>query len=440
VEGRLRFLFVVDLYNEGVDIPEVNTVLFLRPTESLTVFLQQLGRGLRLSRNKDCLTVLDFIGRSHTRYRFEEKFQALLDTRRVNLRQEIDHGFRNVPRGSFIQLERQAQAYVLANIRQSLDTVSGLVNRIRTFQEDTGLEANLTSFAQYHHLALREFYRLGTPSFAALRTRAGLNEAWSEPDQDVLTRALARVAGIDSRRFIRYLLDCLNGRGPGEPLPPLEHRMLRMFHYTIWGKPLDGASTLADSMERIRSNPRLAGEIVEILTYNLDHLGFVDEPVGLGFESPLDLHCAYTRDQILAATDFFTDYERPAMREGVVHLPDKRLDALFVTLNKSEKDYSPTTMYRDYAMSDTLFHWQSQSTTSAESPTGQRYIHHRERGDRIALFVRASKADASGTVPYLFLGAAQYVTHEGSRPMSVTWKLDRPMPPGLFREASVLAV
>ncbi len=128
------------------------------------------------------------------------------------------------------------------------------------------------------------------------------------------------------------------------------------------------------------------------------------------------------------------------MREGVVHLPDKRLDALFVTLNKSEKDYSPTTMYRDYAMSDTLFHWQSQSTTSAESPTGQRYIHHRERGDRIALFVRASKADASGTVPYLFLGAAQYVTHEGSRPMSVTWKLDRPMPPGLFREASVLAV
>ena len=78
VSGEIRFIFVVDIYNEGVDIPEVNTVLFLRPTESLTVFLQQLGRGLRLADNKECLTVLDFIGQAHKRYSFEEKFAALL--------------------------------------------------------------------------------------------------------------------------------------------------------------------------------------------------------------------------------------------------------------------------------------------------------------------------------------------------------------------------
>ena len=66
VSGEIRFIFVVDIYNEGVDIPEVNTVLFLRPTESLTVFLQQLGRGLRLSEDKECLTVLDFIGTEGT--------------------------------------------------------------------------------------------------------------------------------------------------------------------------------------------------------------------------------------------------------------------------------------------------------------------------------------------------------------------------------------
>ena len=62
VSGEIRFIFVVDIYNEGVDIPEVNTVLFLRPTESLTIFLQQLGHGLRLAEGKECLTVLDFIG------------------------------------------------------------------------------------------------------------------------------------------------------------------------------------------------------------------------------------------------------------------------------------------------------------------------------------------------------------------------------------------
>ncbi|MGV7513085.1 hypothetical protein PJI12_29165, partial [Mycobacterium kansasii] len=65
-------------YNEGVDIPEVNTILFLRPTESLTVFLQQLGRGLRMAEGKECLTVLDFIGQAHQEYRFQDKFRALI--------------------------------------------------------------------------------------------------------------------------------------------------------------------------------------------------------------------------------------------------------------------------------------------------------------------------------------------------------------------------
>src|SRR5699024_2088646 len=74
--GELGFIVVADLYNEGVDIPDINTILFLRPTESLTVFLQQLGRGLRLSEGKECLTVLDFIGQAHKNYSFEEKFRA----------------------------------------------------------------------------------------------------------------------------------------------------------------------------------------------------------------------------------------------------------------------------------------------------------------------------------------------------------------------------
>ncbi len=68
----------MDIYNEGVDIPEINTVLFLRPTESLTVFLQQLGRELRLAEGKECLTVLDFIDQARKRYNFAEKFNALL--------------------------------------------------------------------------------------------------------------------------------------------------------------------------------------------------------------------------------------------------------------------------------------------------------------------------------------------------------------------------
>ena len=102
VSGEIRFIFVVDIYNEGVDIPEVNTVLFLRPTESLTVFLQQLGRGLRLAENKECLTVLDFIGQANKKYNFEEKFAALLSNTTRSVSREIKEGFLSAPKGCFI--------------------------------------------------------------------------------------------------------------------------------------------------------------------------------------------------------------------------------------------------------------------------------------------------------------------------------------------------
>ena len=108
VKGEVRFIFVVDIYNEGVDIPEVNTVLFLRPTESLTVFLQQLGRGLRLSEDKECLTVLDFIGQANKKYNFEDKFAALLSNTTRGVTREIKDGFISLPKGCYIQLEKKA--------------------------------------------------------------------------------------------------------------------------------------------------------------------------------------------------------------------------------------------------------------------------------------------------------------------------------------------
>lgn len=440
--GELKFIFVVDLYNEGVDIPEVNTILFLRPTESLTVFLQQLGRGLRPTEKKECLTVLDFIGQSHKRYRFEEKFRALMDNTHKNVIAEIEQGFLHMPRGSFIQLERQAQSYVLENVRQSLETARGMVDRIRTFTEDTGLEATLTNFATHYNLSMRDFYRKRIKSFARLRVTAGIDGHWSEPDEEKITEALKKIAAINSRRWLRFMLQYLQNGPFVEPVNDVDQRMLRMFHYTVWQQPIGEAGfvSLADSMRQILRNSRLTQEIIEILTFNLEHLDFADEPVDLGYDSPLDLHCSYSRDQILAALDYFEDDRKPSMREGVVTIRDKNLDAFLVTLNKSDKDYSPTTMYRDYIINERLFHWQSQSTTREESDTGQRYIHHRSRGHHILLFVRQYKEDASGTVPYMFLGTAQYVTHQGSRPMGITWRLDKPMPGKLLTAADMLGI
>ena len=122
-------------------------------------------------------------------------------------------------------------------------------------------------------------------------------------------------------------------------------------------------------------------------------------------------------------------------------MPEKKVDAFFVTLQKTEADYSPTTLYEDFALSPSEFHWQTQSNTSVESETGQRYIHHSEHGYTPLLFVREKQKTSTGrAAPYFFLGTCRYLRHSGTRPISIVWKLDTPMPARLFRQVGLESV
>ena len=441
VSGKVRFIFVVDIYNEGVDIPEVNTVLFLRPTESLTIFLQQLGRGLRLAEGKECLTVLDFIGQANRKYCFEDKFAALLSNTTRSVTREIKDGFVSTPKGCYIQLERKAMKYILDNIRASYGNKAGLVTRIASFKEDTGMDLSLANFLDYYHLDPRSIYRFAT--FSRLCVRAGVVEDFLEPLEEMMTKALARLAMIDSRRWISFLLDLLPRLHNVDfvRLPGLEKRMLQMFYITVWGKAAEDWSSdeVLANLYMLADSPVLRGELMDLLKYQYDRIDFIDAPVDVGFDCPLDLYCTYTRDQLLVALDFL----KPAtVREGVKWLPDQKLDVFFITLNKADKDYSPTTMYNDYSINEWLFHWQSQSTTAERSNTGQRYIHHKEQGSRVLLFVREFKTDriSNGAEAYTYLGTANYVKHDGEKPMNIVWRLDSPIPAKYLKKTNKLVV
>jgi len=440
VKGEVRFIFVVDIYNEGVDIPEVNTVLFLRPTESLTVFLQQLGRGLRLSEDKECLTVLDFIGQANKKYNFEDKFASLLSNATRGVTREIKDGFVSLPKGCYIQLEKKAARYILDNIRASYGNSAGLVARIATFEEDTGLKLTLESFLDHYRIDPRSIYKFD--SFSRLCARADMINNFEEPIEEVLSKALGRFASVDSRRWIVFMLRVLKDIDKLDfaKLSELEKRMLQMFYITVWGKAIEDWSSdeVLENFHALSDSPVMISELIALLEYNYNHIDFIDAPVDLGFACPLDLHCTYTRDQLLVAMDFM---KPNTVREGVKWLPEKEIDVFFITLNKSDKDYSPTTMYKDYSINETLFHWQSQSTTNAEGKVGQRYINHRKNGSKVLLFVREFKNDLYGnTAPYTYLGTANYVSHNGSRPMNITWKLDAPIPAKYLKKTNKLVV
>ena len=433
VKGDVRVIFVVDLYNEGVDIPEVNTVLFLRPTESLTIFIQQLGRGLRLSEGKDCLTVLDFIGAANRRYNFEEKFVALLEDGHRNVKEEIERGFPGTPNGCYIQLEKKATQAILENISRSFRGHTELVNQLRVFTEESGLELSFSAFLEWYHLSPGDIYSKRV-TFSRLCVEAGIRPDFKEQIEETLSKIMYRFAAFDSRRWIQFLLDILGRLDDVDfaRLSSFEQRMLQMFYMTIWDSYAEDWNS-DDVLERLydlADSPVMLQELIDMLRYQYDHIDFVDSTTDLGFDCPLDVHCTYTQRQLLAALDY-KDYS--AMRQGVLYLPDKKIDVFLITLNKSEKEYSPTTMYEDYAISSNYFHWQSQSTTSADSVTGNRYINHERQGSRVLLFVREFKQDKLGTSPYTFLGQATYVRHTGSKPMSIIWHLEKPIPAKYLR-------
>ncbi|OBK19538.1 DUF3427 domain-containing protein [Mycobacterium asiaticum] len=434
-DRAINVLFAVDLFNEGLDIPEVDTVLFLRPTESATVFLQQLGRGLRLVQGKTVLTALDFVGHQRREFRFDQRFRALSGVTGKRLQRQVEEGFPFLPSGSQIVLDSVARELVLENIRQQVAPKRAVL----TAEVRAHPGHQLASYLHGSGRALEDVLKTDR-SWTSLCRDAGKLGPEVGPHEAALVKRVRAVAHVDDRRRWAAYHALLNGTLMTDGVA--EKRLADMLFYSL--NPAGGGfPSAAAGLEAIRSE-MVVDELHQVIDIAFDGArrstyalaGLVP---ALG-EVPLELHASYSREEILAALGFATLRRTPStMREGVAWCESVRADAFLITLKKSDRDYSPTTMYRDFAISPELFHWESQSTTSSASPTGQRYVHHYERGSHILLFVRQSKTSAFGAAPYVFLGPAQYVSHEGDRPMAITWRLLRPMPTEIY-QASTVAV
>lgn len=439
IKGTIKFIFVVDLYNEGIDIPEINTILFLRPTESLTIFLQQLGRGLRNADHKECLTVLDFIGQAHQKYNYEQKFKTLLVGSRKTMQSAIQAGFPSVPTGCFIQLEKLASEYILANIKAGFGNETALIAKVISFEEDTGLKCTLENFFEFHHLSAREFYQKYT--FSTLCVKAKRVSPFDLKDLKLFENAFIKISSINSRTWLQFLIKVLIDPNKIKEyiLSKEQKRMIRMFQVTIWPNQVitNDLDEFWAGINLLKGCKPLYDELVQLLQYQYEKIDFVDGGHNTVDDYPLDVYCNYTRDQILVAMDFW----RPnTVREGVKYLPELKTDLLFVTLNKTDKDYSPSTMYNDYSINECLFHWQSQNSISESTLTGKRYINHQEEGCKILLFVREFKKEGQSTSPYIFLGTANYLQHDGSYPMNIVWRLDKPIPAAFMKKSNKLMI
>ncbi|MEV1295326.1 DUF3427 domain-containing protein [Pseudonocardia sp. NPDC049635] len=436
-DRELNCLFTVDVFNEGLDVPSVDTVLLLRPTQSATVFLQQLGRGLRRAPGKAVLTVLDFIGQHRREFRFDLRYRAVTGSSRAGVVRDVEEGFPFLPSGSAMVLDAVAREIVLDNVRARFRfSRRALTEDVRSHRE--------SALGRYLHESgneLSDVYR-GKGSWTVLRRDAGLPAPAPGPDETALLRRLATLTHVDDPERAHVYTRLADPGGPAyTELTTHGQRIARMLFFQLW-PDRNGFDDYQAGLDHLRQHPAVCAEIRELVAYTLDGARHLPQALGSGLETlPLRSHAHYRREEILAGLDW-ASMERKAIghASGVVWADRPRVDALLVNLHKSERDFSPTTMYRDYAVTPELFHWESQNATSPQSGTGRRYLTHRQQGSHVLLFVRSAPRDDIGEgAPFLCLGTCDYVSHRGSKPIAITWRLHRPMPGETFRAASVVA-
>jgi superfamily II DNA or RNA helicase/HKD family nuclease len=427
--GNVNAVFSVDLFNEGIDVPLIDTLLLLRPTDSPTLFLQQLGRGLRRTHGKDVCTVLDFVGRHRTEFQFDRRFRALLGGTRKALVQQIERGFPFLPAGCHMELDAVAAEIVLSNIREATPSRWPLkVEELRQLLR-AGSPVNLGDFLKDTQLELGDVYT-GPKSWSDLREEAGAPTLPAGPNETVLRRACGRLLHIDDLERINAYRTLLTANAPPalDAMAERERRLTRMLVASVAEKALEKATTLAEACALLWEHPQVRAELVELLDALSDKVDHVQIPLATHPDVPLQVHAQYTRIEILAAFGVGSVAKVAPWQAGVHWATDAATDLLAFTLDKTSGQFSPTTRYRDYAISRELIHWESQSTTRADSETGTRYQRHAERGTSIMLFARLRQDERS----FWFLGPATYVRHESERPMAVTWHLQHPLPGDLF--------
>jgi len=434
--GDLRIVCTCDLYNEGVDLPDVNTLLLLRPTQSPVLFEQQLGRGLRLASGKESCLVLDFVGRYQQEFRFDQLLQVMTGLPKRRLVEEIEHGFPTLPPGCHISFDRVSKERVLESLKFiSRQTWRRLTRELQGYVALNGpAKVTLTNFLNDQALELSDIYRNNSVSgWTALRRAAGLIQDAIPAEEAYIGRRFSDLLHNNDVGYLEvWSIAAERGSGIWNDLSEVDRKRAQMLAYQVYSAistKMDGKEFLA----RVEACPHLVEELRELanllaIRSDLTTKAIPDFPT----DWPLFLHGRYQSREILSAVGWLNASMRQPHLSGKVSMNEAKCELLFVTLDKSE-GYHERIAYHDYAISPEVFHWQTQNNAGPDTNSGQRYMGSPENGWRFFLFVRESKDDA-----YCAIGPATQIDVRGDRPMSIQWKLAVPLPAELYRSFSVL--
>lgn len=434
--GDIHVIVTVDIFNEGVDLPFVDTLLLLRPTQSATVFQQQIGRGLRLDDRKQSCLILDFVGQHAADFRFDLLYGSITGLSKREILEGVENGFGRLPSGCHIQLQKHAREQVLSNLRQMLNqNWRKLQQELIAYSSIKGTQSvELDKFLHDQQLELEDIYRPGSGSksgWTNLKRDAGLLQHQASPEEAYFSRRFASLLHIDDSDQLKLIKKVAERRGDYDATNHEEATRLQMLAYQVDGQtsqigPADGF------LQRLQASEPICEELAQLSAHLLGNVTHLYHPLAGMEGTPLKLHAPYHLREVLTAVGFLTAQRRVPFRAGVLLLQEIKTELLFVTLDKSDASHEGIA-YDDYAISSKLFHWQSQNSAAPHTAGGKRYLQSPENGWRFQLFVRLNKAS-----PYYSCGPVSLVKHHGEKPMNITWELAYSLPMRLFQKFSVL--
>lgn len=426
-KGEINYLFVVDIFNEGVDIPSVDTVLFLRPTESLTIFLQQLGRGLRLYPGKQQLTVFDFVAQLNQKYDFTSRFRSLLTRTDKSVVEQVKNGFTFLPHGCTIHMEEKAQEYVLQNIKAAIYNKARLVKELRTYTSSP----TLCEFIANNGQDIRIIYKGGN-CWSSLKREAGLCHYEEDENTKRFTKGISNLVHVNSIPYLNFIRKTMKCEGNITYSSKEEEIFAVMLYYSLYGDKISkiGVKSIDEALRRLKHYPIFVSEVLELTEYIIANLDKKTFSIGEGMPATLEQYGCYTREEVFAIFGRQTaEKKMQGSVAGVFNIEELNTELFFVTLNKSDKDFSAETMYNDYVVSEYEFHWESQNTDS-HTGKGKRFVKQKENGKKFLLFVRENKKDGFGnTCPFICFGLIDYISSKGDKPMKINWQMHQPILP-----------
>ena len=439
----INYLFVVDMFNEGVDIPEVDTILFLRPTESLTVFIQQFGRGLRKAEGKTHVDILDFVGNSRAEFNYTDRMRVMLGRTSMSVVEEMERDCPHLPLGCRIILEPKAKEYIMNNIRGAIQrfTPHKIMTLVQNFERHHSAPLTLENFVRIYQIPLDKLYKGRT--WNQLLFEAGLREKQSAYHEELSRAVFRKWLATDSYSYLSFIdrLAGLSFKVKVNKMSTIDQKRLLMFYYDMFENAgrFDSLQQMVDELSR---DIILCEELKEVLPLLLqENRTYEKADNSLLPDFPLKLHGVYTKSQIQVAIGTSTLARKSSAREGVERNKNLHVEAMFVDIIKNREEGS-TTDYDDKALSPYLFQWDTQNRVRPESKEGQAYINQTQT---MLLFVREQKnfvEDKSRTLGYVYLGRVTLSSWEyknlGTRmQMQIRWNMVEPIPGSVMHFARI---